>query len=221
MTNSLRAKDRGRRGQPGDPCTIALFGASGDLATRKLFPALLDLRRSNLLPDEFAVLGLATSDMSSAAFRERLGPELAKGEGVEPAALQWLLERTTYQPGDFRSDDIYPRLEEGLRDAELTFLTIAGEYRFRQPSYDFGIYLGLGGYELAGDDFFEGEVDDRGLGLALGFTGDFDLRAIEAAQPQRHPRVVTDAVTECATRKRPQHPDRGGATPVPSFRPLR
>ena len=38
MTNSLRAKDRGRRGQPGDPCTIALFGASGDLATRKLFP---------------------------------------------------------------------------------------------------------------------------------------------------------------------------------------
>ena len=53
--------------------------------------------------------------------------------------------------------------------------SIAGEYRFRQPSYDFGIYLGLGGYELAGDDFFEGEVDDRGLGLALGFTGDFDL----------------------------------------------
>jgi hypothetical protein len=64
---------------------------------------------------------------------------------------------------------------EGLRDAELTFLTIAGEYRFRQPSYDFGIYLGLGGYELAGEDFFAGEVDDRGLGLALGFTGDFDL----------------------------------------------
>ena len=29
MTNSLRAKDRGRRGQPGDPCTIALFGGQG------------------------------------------------------------------------------------------------------------------------------------------------------------------------------------------------
>jgi hypothetical protein len=64
---------------------------------------------------------------------------------------------------------------EGLFDAELTFLTIAGEYRFRQPSYDYGVYLGLGGYELAGEDLFDGEVDDRGLGLALGFTGDFDL----------------------------------------------
>jgi hypothetical protein len=64
---------------------------------------------------------------------------------------------------------------EGLLDAELTFLTIAGEYRFRQPSYDYGVYLGLGGYELSGEDFFDGEVDDRGLGLALGFTGDFDL----------------------------------------------
>lgn len=64
---------------------------------------------------------------------------------------------------------------EGLFDAELTFLTIAGEYRFRQPSYDYGVYLGLGGYQLSGEDPFEGEVDDRGLGLALGFTGDFDL----------------------------------------------
>ncbi len=64
---------------------------------------------------------------------------------------------------------------EGLHDAELTFVTIAGEYRFRQPSYDYGVYLGLGGYELAGRDLVEGDVDDRGLGLALGFTGDFDL----------------------------------------------
>lgn len=64
---------------------------------------------------------------------------------------------------------------EGLLDAELTFLTLAGEYRFRQPSYDYGVYLGLGGYQLSGFDPFEGEVDDRGLGLALGFTGDFDL----------------------------------------------
>lgn len=64
---------------------------------------------------------------------------------------------------------------EGLVDAELTFLTVAGEYRFRQPSYDYGFYLGLGGYELAGRDPVDGEVADRGLGLALGVTGDFDL----------------------------------------------
>ncbi len=65
-----------RRGQPADPCVIAIFGASGDLAKRKLFPALLNLRRSGLLRDELAVLGLATSEMTSEAFRERLTGDL-------------------------------------------------------------------------------------------------------------------------------------------------
>ena len=67
-----RPKPDERRGQPADPCAIALFGASGDLAKRKLFPALLNLRRSGLLSDELAVLGLGTTEMTSEAFRERL-----------------------------------------------------------------------------------------------------------------------------------------------------
>src|SRR5262245_22702131 len=115
MPNATRTRTDNRRGQPGDPCALALFGASGDLAKRKLFPALLNLRRGNLLPNEFAVLGLATSEMSTAAFRERLAPEL---EGEEPALVKWLLERTYYQPGDFRSPELFKRLEEGLRDVE-------------------------------------------------------------------------------------------------------
>src|SRR5215470_10718905 len=116
MTNGIRNRTD-RRGQPGDPCTLALFGASGDLAKRKLFPALLNLRQGNLLPNEFAVLGLATSEMSSAAFRERLAPELAEA-GLDPALTRWLLDRTYYQPGDFRSAELFKRLEDGLRDVE-------------------------------------------------------------------------------------------------------
>ncbi len=64
---------------------------------------------------------------------------------------------------------------EGWVDAELMFVTIAGEYRFRQPTYDFGMYLGLGGYELAGHELGVGDQDERALGLAFGLTGDFDV----------------------------------------------
>lgn len=64
---------------------------------------------------------------------------------------------------------------DGLTRAELTYLTVAGEYRFQQPSYDFGIYLGLGGYQLEGRDALVGDSDESALGLAFGLTGDFDL----------------------------------------------
>jgi hypothetical protein len=59
--------------------------------------------------------------------------------------------------------------------AELEYVTVAGEYRFRQPVYDFGLYLGLGGYRLSGVEADTGRVADRALGLSLGLTGDFDL----------------------------------------------
>lgn len=59
----------------------------------------------------------------------------------------------------------------GLSDAQLDFANVAGEYRFRQSAYDFGLFVGLGGYRLQGD----GGDDETALGVALGFTGDFDL----------------------------------------------
>jgi glucose-6-phosphate 1-dehydrogenase len=107
-----------RRGQPADPSVIALFGASGDLAKRKLFPALLNLRRGGLLRDEFAVLGLATSEMTSDAFRDRLGKEMAEASaGGDPQLWGWLYERIHYTPGDFRSSELYSRLAAGLRES--------------------------------------------------------------------------------------------------------
>src|SRR5262245_8657339 len=116
----MRQRSETRRGLPGDPCTLAIFGASGDLAKRKLFPALLNLKRSKLLPDAFAVVGLATSDMTSEAFRNRLAAEMpaTAPDGPEPELARWLLERTHYLPGDFRSADVYGRLEGFVKDLE-------------------------------------------------------------------------------------------------------
>jgi glucose-6-phosphate 1-dehydrogenase len=51
-------------GRPGDPCIMVIFGAAGDLTQRKLIPALYNLAKVDLLPREFAILGVAHNRMS-------------------------------------------------------------------------------------------------------------------------------------------------------------
>ena len=60
-------------------------------------------------------------------------------------------------------------------DAELTYATIGGEYRWRETYYTSGIYLSLGGYRLEGIDFRGSEETDTAPGLVLGVTGEFPL----------------------------------------------
>src|ERR1700675_5010354 len=60
------------KAQPASPCTVVIFGASGDLAKRKLIPPLYNLRAcgQDIAPHEFAVLGFARRPMSVPEFRE-------------------------------------------------------------------------------------------------------------------------------------------------------
>ena len=55
-----------------EPCALTIFGASGDLTQRKLFPALYALAVRNLLPERFAVVGVARTEMSTEAFRDSM-----------------------------------------------------------------------------------------------------------------------------------------------------
>jgi len=55
-----------------EPCALVIFGASGDLTRRKLFPALYSLAYRQLLPPEFAVVGVARTEMTDDEFRERM-----------------------------------------------------------------------------------------------------------------------------------------------------
>jgi glucose-6-phosphate 1-dehydrogenase len=55
-----------------EPCTIVIFGASGDLTERKLMPALYSLAFRRLLPEHFAIVGVARSEMSDDSFREAM-----------------------------------------------------------------------------------------------------------------------------------------------------
>ena len=68
--------------------------------------------------------------------------------------------------------------EEGFEEftgADLEYVNISGEYRFSQGFYDYGVYLGIGYYQLSGELRVGGDHDESDLGGVVGFTGDFDV----------------------------------------------
>jgi hypothetical protein len=62
-----------------------------------------------------------------------------------------------------------------LTDADLTYVTLGGEYRFSERFYDSGVYIGLGGYRLEGTSFAGSDEEDTALGLTIGLTGEFPI----------------------------------------------
>ncbi|MBA3714478.1 MAG: glucose-6-phosphate dehydrogenase, partial [Pyrinomonadaceae bacterium] len=68
--NPLRESMRFERA--GRPCVVIIFGASGDLAKRKLLPALYRLVQQRILPAEFAIVGLSRTPMSHDEYRDRM-----------------------------------------------------------------------------------------------------------------------------------------------------
>src|SRR5215813_11638983 len=63
---------------PAGPCCLVIFGASGDLTHRLLVPALYNLAAGGLLPDAFAIIGIARREMSNDAFRSDLAQALRR-----------------------------------------------------------------------------------------------------------------------------------------------
>ena len=59
-----------------DPCTIIIFGASGDLTHRKLIPALYNLFCNQRLPDHYCIVGASRTEMDDSAFRSKMRQRL-------------------------------------------------------------------------------------------------------------------------------------------------
>ena len=111
---------RRERPPPAQPCAFAIFGAGGDLTKRLLVPALYNLAADRLLPEHFAVIGLARAEMSDSGFREAMRAalrEFATGK-VDAAVADRLLGTFSYLNGDFNDEATYPRLREKLADVE-------------------------------------------------------------------------------------------------------
>src|SRR5262245_26192371 len=91
-----------RAGEPGDPCAMVIFGASGDLTKRKLIPALYNLAKDNLLSREFALIGFGRAEMSHERFREKCSEDVRRfATGPVDADLwHWFVGRMYYVRGD-------------------------------------------------------------------------------------------------------------------------
>src|SRR5512132_3975414 len=61
-----------------EPCVLIIFGASGDLTHRKIFPALYSLAYRRLLPEQFAVVGVARTAWTDDEFRARIANAIAE-----------------------------------------------------------------------------------------------------------------------------------------------
>ena len=69
---TLAAASEKYAGDPGDACSMVIFGASGDLTKRKLIPALYNLAKENLLSREFALIGFARPEMTTEAIPRQM-----------------------------------------------------------------------------------------------------------------------------------------------------
>lgn len=121
-----------------EPGIMVIFGASGDLTKRKLLPALFHLRQNNLLPKQFAIVGVA---------RRPLGDEFAKdmkegivefgGAEASDSTLDEFASHISYFPLDFNDPKHYANLkteldridkERGIGGDRLFYLATAPEY---------------------------------------------------------------------------------------------
>jgi glucose-6-phosphate 1-dehydrogenase len=102
-----------------EPFTLVLFGATGDLAGRKLLPALAGLCKNRFLPQEFAIVGIGRRDKTDESFRTDVQKDLTEFRPRD-AADDWagFLEHVHYQRTDFTTADGMSGLAERLRDLE-------------------------------------------------------------------------------------------------------
>ena len=128
-----------RTEQPGDPCVMVIFGASGDLTKRKLIPALYNLARESLLSRHFAVIGFARRPMSNEEFRKKISQEIKEfaTSPVDPELWDRFVKQLYYLPGDVQDANSFRELqsvlaqidkEHGTRGNYFYYLATAPEY---------------------------------------------------------------------------------------------
>ena len=103
------------------PSALVIFGASGDLAKRKLLPAVYELAREKLLPENFALVGYARSEMSDEQFRAEFKQSVekfARTKPVDQALLGKLTQAVYYHTGDYGSADAHATLAKKLEEID-------------------------------------------------------------------------------------------------------
>lgn len=106
-------------------CDLALFGALGDLAQRKLFPALYQLERAGLLHGKTRLLALARDALDAAAFHKRLVDGLrthVRKSELDDAIIERFLAKVDYLGMDFSNQESYRHLAEWRKSSSVPLI---------------------------------------------------------------------------------------------------
>ena len=110
---------------PVHPTTLVIFGGTGDLAHRKLLPALYNLAHEGALPERFELIGVARREQEHEDFQgmARESIERFSRRKPDPDVLTGLINNTRYVPGAFDDPEVYTELDRTLRE----FDEVAGQ----------------------------------------------------------------------------------------------
>jgi glucose-6-phosphate 1-dehydrogenase len=103
---------------PVRPTALVIFGATGDLAHRKLLPALYNLAHEGALPERFELVGVARREQEHDGFRNMARESIGRFSRRRPdeEVLNGLIDDMRYVPGAFDDDDVYGRIRRVLRE---------------------------------------------------------------------------------------------------------
>ncbi len=122
------------------PCILVIFGATGDLTARKLFPAIYNLEREGQLPKHFACVGFARREKSHDAFRQEMEEainQFSRVKPVDPNVWNLFADKIFYHQSDFDDDERYEALHSFLEELDKKFGTKGNRvfYLSTQPSF--------------------------------------------------------------------------------------
>jgi glucose-6-phosphate 1-dehydrogenase len=120
--NPLRDPRDRRLPRVPQPCALVVFGVTGDLARKKLIPAVYDLANRGLLPPGFVLLGFARRDWGDGEFEQIAKEAAKKGARTEFREDVWqrLAEATKFIGGSFDDDKAFDTLAQSLTDLDAS-----------------------------------------------------------------------------------------------------
>jgi glucose-6-phosphate 1-dehydrogenase len=139
------------------PCAVVIFGATGDLAKRKLMPALYRLAYEQRIPPAFAVIGTSRSPLSDDAFRDKMREsvkEFLENSDFDEALWKTFAQGLFYMPGDIDNPETYGALRKRLEEIERSRKTGGNAlfYLSTQPSQYGPAAVGIGKAGMAQAD---------------------------------------------------------------------
>src|SRR6202035_4514541 len=121
------------------PCVMVIFGAGGDLTSRKLIPALYNLAKADLLSREFAIVGISHGAMTTEQFRQKVSADIKHYAGADASQdiVEWFCKRLYYVSGEFDDKNVYSQLKDFLQKVDQDHTTHGNVFFYLATSPNF------------------------------------------------------------------------------------